>query len=239
MLTLLDATGRYELPTGWHEVATRQYCDLDRLQLATVEARASYFAGRPIQVNGLVADALAWMLTPPSREGGYVYPVDLGQETFLQVETIRAALAKQPLYECFGEVFGTFVTRHWSLRHPAEFNQVAAAEEARACLASSITDTYPAVAHCLAEVDRLNEAFAALYEPDETEAGRQARAAGADRLAGFGHLNVARLYAREFSTTIDAVYQMPWLTIAMFLLQDRISAEIMDTLRRTNNSSHD
>lgn len=58
--SFLDVTGPYTLPTGWHEVTTKQYCDLDRLQLATVESRANYFAGRPIQVNGLVADALAW-----------------------------------------------------------------------------------------------------------------------------------------------------------------------------------
>jgi len=225
----IDNAGPYALPTGWHEVSTRQYCELDGLKLATVEARASYFAGRPIQVNGLVADALAWMLHPVPTDRGLAYPPDLGQETFMQVESIRAMLQKQPLHECFALIYCCFKGRYnnWGAAH---FDQAYAYGYAERCLDWPITDTYPAVAHCLAELARLNEAFAALYEPDHTEAARKARAAGSDRLATFSHLNVARHYAEKFSTTIDAVYQWPWQQVAIFMLQDRIAAEIQDNL---------
>jgi hypothetical protein len=229
MLTLIDATGPYTLPTGWHEVPTRQYCDLDRLQLATVEARASYFAGRPIQVNGLVADALAWMLHQVPTGGPPDYPLELGKETFLQVETIRGLLLSQPLHQCYAQVYGLFVTRLRAYRYP-EFRQDLAAITAAACLDAPATETYPAVAHCLRQLRELDESFAALYEPDTTESGRRARAAGSDKLAMFGHLNIARHYAQAFSITIDAIYQTPWVTVALWLLQDRMSAEIQDTL---------
>jgi len=239
--SFLDAAGPYALPTGWHEVTTRQYCDLDRLALATVESRASYFAGRPIQVNGLVADALAWMLEPvpvrPPGAGSFDtdFPKDMGQETFLQVESIRALLTAQPLHECYNDVYGLFVTRCRAWKHN-EFRQDLAAISARNCPDYPITDTYPAVAHCLAELQRLDAAFAYLATPDETEAGQRAQKAGAGRLAAFGHLNVARHYAREFSTTVDAVYQMPWQTVAVFLVQDRISAEVADNLQKQSSS---
>ncbi len=236
MLTLIDAAGPFQLPTYWGEVTTAQYCALDRLQLATVEARAGYFAGRPIQVNGLVADALAWLLVEPGTTGGHFRPLDLGQETYLQVESIRALLSTQPIYECYGEVYGLCMAR---VLKGGEFSQARAAQLARLCAAWPITDTYPAVAHCLAELQRLNEAFAALGEPDETEAGRRARSAGAERLAVFSHLNVARHYAERFGTTIDVIYQRPWQEIALFLLQDKITAEITDTLQQQNSPAHD
>lgn len=236
MLALLDTHGPYRLPTSWHEVTTRQYCDLDRLQLATVEARASYFAGRPIQVNGLVADVLAFLLHPvPNDEHFKSYPSDLGQVSYLQVETIRGLLANKPLNECFAEVCATFVAEH----NPNAFYKPDS-WQARVVVmvphyeAWPITDTYPSVAHCLAELQRLNETFAALNEPDHTEAGRRAREAGSDRLAIFSHLNVARHYAERFSTTIDAVYQWPWQQVALFLLQDRIQAEIQDNLQKAS-----
>lgn len=237
MLTLLDNAGTYTLPTGWHEVTTRQYCDLDRLQLATVESRASYFAGRPIQVNGLVADALAWMLQGPvPTDGGLPYPADLGQETYLQVETIRALLLTQPLHECYAEVFGTFVARRRGFQSP-EFNQNSVASIGGQALTFPTTETYPAVAHCLAELQRLDAKYAVLAEPDYTEAARRAREAGSERLGIFGHFNVARHYAQALGITIDAAYQMPWETIALLMYQDRISAEIHDNLSR--QASHD
>ncbi len=234
MLTLLDNAGPYALPTGWHEVTTRQYCDLDRLQLATVEARAGYFAGRSIQVNELVADALAWMLHPVPLDTGLPYPADLGQETFLQVESIRKLLSEQPLCDCFAAVYGTFVARERSIRplHRIHYSQPTGEFFGGHGMTLPIFLTLPAVAHCLAELQRLAEAFSVLSEPDHTEAARRAREAGSERLAPFGHLNVARAYAERFGKTIEEVYQWPWQQVAMFLVQDRISAEIQDNLSK-------
>lgn len=235
MLTLLDKDGPYSLPTGWHEVTTRQFCAVDPLK--TVEARATHFAGRPIQVNGLVADALAWMLQPPPLTGGVPFPSDLGQESYLQVESLRALPLNQ-LHDCLPQVYGLMHGRPTFLGD-STFYQARADRQAANCLDWPITETLPTVAHCLAELQRLSEDFAALYEPDETEAGRKARAAGSDRLAAFSHLNVARHYAERFSTTIDAVYQWPYQQVALFMLQDKISAEIQDNLQNQSTSSHD
>jgi hypothetical protein len=234
MLSLIDATGRYTLPTGWHEVTTRQYCDLDRLQLTTAAARASYFAGRPVEVNELVVDALEWMATDVPLDRGLAYPQDLGKETFMQVESIRAMLLKQPVSECFSGIYGLMHGRPTFLGDNAFYHQ-RAARQAMYCLDWPITETYPTVAHCLAELQRLGEAFAALSQPDETEAGRKARAAGSDRLATFSHLNVARHYAERFGTTIDVIYQWPWQQVAIFMMQDRISAEVQDNLSQQND----
>ncbi len=232
-LTLVDKDGSYLLPTGWHEVSTRQFCDLDRLQLATVEARASYFAGRAIQVNGLVADVLAFLLSEPPATQGLAYPPDLGQETYLQVETIRSLLA-QPLHECYASVYSTFAhgKRMPLLGGVAEFSQERAADWARSCQAWAVTDTYPAVAHCLAELQRLNTKYAELSEPDTTEAGRKARAAGASSLDMFSHFNVALHYAQRYAKTVDEVYQWPFETVALMLLHDRRTAIIHDNLTK-------
>lgn len=231
MLTFVDAAGPYRLPTGWPEVSTAQYLALDARAAATVEARAGFFAGRPVQVNGVVADALAWLLDPPPLSGLLPYPADLGQQSFLQVEEIRAALATTPLPECYGLVFGVFSVR--ALRpHVEAYQQPWAHTFAVNCLAWPITDTFPAVAHCLAELRRLGETFAELAAPDPTDAARRARAAGAATLDGFGHLNVARHYAELFGTTLDAIYQRPWQEIALFMLQDRRRAIVADTLEK-------
>ncbi len=231
MLQLLDNQGIYLLPTGWHEVPTRQFLALEKAQCYTVEQRASFFAGRPIQVNGLVADALGWCLKKPSTEGGLPYPADLGQETFLQVESIRGLVAAQPLTECFGEVYGTFVARTRGFRRP-EFDQGQVLNLALHCLELPVTDTYPAVSHCLAELQRLDTAFAVLGEKDETEAGRRARQAGSERLVVFGHLNVARHYAERFGKTIEEVYQWPYQQVMLFLVQDKITSEVTDNLTK-------
>lgn len=230
--TFLDKTGPYELPTGYHEVTTRQYLELDAQQLRTVEARASYFANRPIQVNGYVADVLAFLLHPVPVEAGLPYPSDLGQETYLQVETIRTLIVNHGLGPCYGAVYGTFVMRQQALRPAQYFDQLAAARISAASLDLPITDTYPAVAHCLVELQRLGEKYAALAEPDTTEAGRRARQAGSERLAMFGHLNVARRYAEVFKMSLGDAYQTPWETVALWLLQDRIQAEILDNLHQ-------
>lgn len=236
MQSLLDINGVFQLPTGWHEVTTRQFCDTDPLM--TVEQRASYFAGRPIQVNGLVADALAWMLTPPPTDGGLPYPADLGQETYLQVEELRASLA-MPLRMSFGHVYGTFVARRRGFQR-RDFNQGDVLNLALHCLDLLITDTYPAVAHCLAELDRLATKYAELSEPDPTEAAQRARDAGADELLGmFSHFNVAKAIAQQMGITLDAAYQLPWETVAVYLLHERRSAILADNIQRNARSSHE
>lgn len=239
MQTLIDKDGSFRLPTHWGEVSTAQFCATD--PLPTVEERASYFAGRPIQVNGLVADALEWMLTPPPTDSTwYAYPADLGQETYLQVETIRALLATQPIHACFCEVYGTFVMRAITLPPGQPFSQGRAAGYATSCADDRITDTYPAVAHCIAELQRLATTYAELAEPDPTEAARRAREAGADELLGmFGHYNVAKALADRSGRTIDEVYQTPYETIAIALLHDRRTAILADTIQRNSSKAHE
>jgi len=237
MLTLIDKHGSYQLPTGWHEVTTRQFCATDPLK--TMEQRASHFAGRPIQVNALVADALAWMLQAPPTEGGFAYPPDLGQETYLQVESIRGMVTSKPLCDCFALVYAAFKGRYddWG---SAEFNQERSYEYADRCLDWPITDTYPAVAHCLAELKRLNEKYAELAEPDPTEAARRARDAGADELLGlFGHFNVAKALAEREGCSIDVIYQRSWETVAITLLHDRRQAILADTIQRNSRQNAD
>ena len=236
MITFHDQHGHFQLPTHWGEVLTRQFCDLDRLQCRTVEARASYFAGRPIQVNGAVADALAFLLSGPSPQCGLPYPFDLGQETYLQVETIRQLLAAHPLHEALCDVYGLYVTRWRGFRNP-EFSQDAANNLSAHAQGLPITDTYPAIAHCLTELQRLATKYARLAEPDTTEAGRRAREAGADKLQAFGYLPTARWYAQQYGLSLDAAMQVPWETVAVHLLLARDEAEIADQLHK--NSSHE
>ena len=249
MQTLIDSAGPFTLPTGWHEVSTAQFCAVD--PLPTVEARASYFAGRPIQVNGLVADALAWMLSPPpTGQRGSSYPWDLGQETYLQVETIRGLLTAKPLHECFAQVYATFVAREKNYRLP-EYSQVFADRLAGDCMEEwpegtfgrslwMITETYPAVMHCLAELQRLATKYAELSEPDPTEAARRAKEAGADELLGiFGHFNVARALAERSGRTIDEVYALPFETVCVYLLHDRRTAILSDTIQRNASKAHE
>ena len=237
MQTLIDSAGPFTLPTGWHEVSTAQFCAVD--PLPTVEARASYFADRPIQVNSLVADALAWMLSPPPLDGRCLRVEDLGQESYLQVETIRALLAAKPLHECYGEVFGTLIGRR-SLLHAKEFSQELAARWAVECLDWPITDHYGAVMHCLAELQRLATKYAELAEPDPTEAARRAKEAGADELlVMFGHFNVARALAERSGRTIDEVYALPFETVCVYLLHDRRTAILSDTIQRNASKAHE
>jgi hypothetical protein len=235
MQTLIDQHGPFALPTGWHEVSTKQFCEAD--PLTTVEQRASYFAGRPIQVNGLVADALKWMLQPPPTDGGLPYPLDLGQETYLQVEEIRTSFSA-PLHMCYAHVYGTFVARRRGFQR-REFNQGEVLNLALHCLGLPVADTYPAVAHCKAELTRLDTKYAELAEPDPTEAGRRARDAGADELLGvFGHFNVAKALAEREGCSIDVIYQRPYETIAITLLHDRRTAILSDTIQR-NAKTHE
>jgi hypothetical protein len=245
--SFIDKTGPYTLPTGWHEVTTRQFCDLDRLQLRTAEARASYFAGRDIQVNVAVADCVAFLIQRADGSysipttGGLPYPADLGQETYLQVEEIRASLAT-PLHMCYAHLYGTFVARRRGFQR-REFRQDDVLNLALHSLELPITDTYPAVAHCINELHRLSNPetgkYKELSEPDPTEAGARARAAGADELLGlFGHFNVAKALAERQGRTVDEVYQTPWETIAITLLHDRRQAILSDTIQR-NSKTHE
>ena len=239
MQTLIDQHGPFTLPAGWHEVTTRQFCEAD--PLLTVEERASYFAGRPIQVNALVADALEWMLSPPPVDGGLPYPEDLGQESYLQVEIIRALLAARPLHECVGQLYGLTVARDSFYGHPPElFDQAVADRRARRCMAWPITNTWPAVAHCLAELQRLATKYAELSEPDPTEAARRAKEAGADELLGlFGHYNVAKSVAQQMGISLDAAYQLPWENVAVHLLHERRVAILSDTIQRNASKAHE
>lgn len=238
MLTLLDNAGTYQLPTSWREVSTAHWCALAALPFPNREAAAGIFAGRAIQVNGLVADVLAFLDSEPPTDGGLPYPSDLGQETFLQVETIRALLATQPLHQCFASVFGAFTARTMSLSAMFEFRQMRATRLAAHCVYDPITDTYPAVRHCLSELERLAAKYAYLSQPDTTEAGRRAREAGADRLNALGHYNTAAAYAKDFHLTLEAAYQAPWENVAIWLYQQRLSAEIQDQLQQ-NSQSHE
>ena len=237
MQTLIDTTGPFKLPTHWGEVTTAQFCAVDPLE--TVEARASYFAGRPIQVNVLVSDALAWMLTPPPADGGLPYPEDLGQESYLQVETIRALLSAAPLVSCYGDVYGTFVARKRGFQLP-EYNANSVASIGGQCYTFPITDTWPAVAHCLTELQRLATKYAELAEPDPTEAAARAREAGADELLGiFGHYNVAKAVAQQMGITLDAAYALPWESVALHLLHARRTAILSDTIQRNSQQRND
>lgn len=232
-LTFVDAAGPYTLPATWAEVTTRQWLDLGAQKLATAEARAAYFAGRPIQVNGLVADAVAFLLhLPPTDQDTLRYPGELDKETFGQVESIRQLLASQPLHSCFLEVYGIFVARARDIRGQAEYRATRAAVLAHQAADLCILETFPAVHHCLAEFNRMATVYAALSEPDHTEAGRRAREAGSERLAEFGHLNVAYHYSQKLARPLEEIYQMPYATVAQLLLHDRVSAEIQDNLNR-------
>ena len=234
MHTLIDQAGPFTLPTGWHEVTTRQFCASD--PLLTVEARAGYFAGRPIQVNERVADALEWMLTPPPTE--VPWQMDLGQCCYLAVETMRAALAGAVLSDAFEPVYGLYSACHFADVFGEPFNQVRATNKAAACAGWPITSTYPAVIHCLAELERLATKYAELAQPDPTEAARRAREAGADELLGmFGHFNVARALSQQMGRTLDEVYQLPYETVCIYLLHDRRTAILTDNLHRNSTSS--
>lgn len=239
MQTLIDSTGPFKLPTHWGEVTTAQFCATD--PLTTMEQRASYFAGRPIQVNALVSVALAWMMVPPpTNEGGLPYPADLGQETYLQVETIRALLTARPLHECLLHVWAVFIARKWNFFAPNEYRQDIAERIQQMNADSPITQVYPAVIHCLAELERLATKYAELAEPDPTEAARRAREAGADELMGmFSHYNVARAVAQQMGITLDAAYALPWETVAVHLLHDRRTAILTDTIQRNSSKAHD
>lgn len=234
MLTFLDQHGSFALPTGWGEVSTKQFCAVD--PLPTVEARASYFAGRPIQVNGAVADALAWMLEGPPATGGLAYPPDLGQETYLQVESVRSMLATQPLHECLPLVYACFKGRYdnWGA---AEFNQARSYGYAERILDWPITETYPAVAHCLAELQRLAAKYARLAAPDTTEAGRRAQEAGSDRLQAYGYLPTARWFAQQYGLTLEQALNTSWETVAVHLLLARDEAEIADKLNKNSQNA--
>ena len=239
MLTLLDNAGTYQLPTSWREVSTAHWCALAALPFPNREAAAGIFAGRPIQVNGLVADVLAFLDSEPPTDGGLPYPSDLGQETFLQVETIRALLTARPLHACLLHVWAAFIARKWNFFPPHEYRQDMAVKIQQANADVPITQVYPAVRHCLSEMERLAAKYAYLSQPDTTEAGKRAREAGADRLNALGHYNTAAAYAKDFHLTLEAAYQAPWENVAIWLYQQRLSAEIQDTLQQNSNRAHE
>ncbi|MGI4871505.1 MAG: hypothetical protein ACRYFX_10040 [Janthinobacterium lividum] len=236
------ATGPYQLPTAWREVTTKQYLDLSREQLLTVGQAAEYFAGRPVEVTDFVAAALSWLGEPPPTEGGRPYPA-VGEGTYQQVESIRKLLAQQPLHQCFCQVYGLLQGRwHNGAR---EFRQGWASRLAAYCADYPITDTYPAVAACLAQLHDYFKPdggpFYALTLPDETEAGRKAQQAGSERLNSFGYLNVASEYAQRWGQMPDTVLAMPWLSMMIYLLRDREVAQVQENLTKQTSpkNQHD
>lgn len=239
MLTLLDNAGTYELPTGWHEVSTKQFCDTDPLR--TVEARASYFAGRPIQVNGMVADVLAWMLTPPPTDGAN--RLNLEELAYEQLEMIRAALARFPLHTCLPIVWGLYAAK-WASLNGDVFRKQRADVLATSVMNECILFCYGDVMHCLSELDRLTNPETGVYrelsEPDTTEAGQRARAAGADELfSNFGYENVIKAVAPQLQMQESQVRQLPWGEVTRHLVFQRLTAILADTIQRNAQRAND
>lgn len=142
---------------------------------------------------------------------------------------MRKLLAEQPLHTCFNKVFAN--AGYQTQPRSAVFDQGKAAALAAAALDWPITDTYPAVAFALLELERLKQAFAVLTEPDESETAQRARSAGSERLNGFGFLAVARHYAEKFKLDLGQVLVTPWQTIMLVLLEEKIINEIVENMR--------
>ena len=239
MQHFIDSAGPFQLPTSWAEVTTRQFCEADPLM--TVEQRASYFAGRPIQVNGMVADALAWMLSAP--EAVVNNPLDLAQQSYEQVELIRAVLNSHPLSVCLPIVWGLFMAQHAQL-NPASSCQKRADGLASSAMDNCILYYYGDVAHCLGEVRRImdpdNSLYKELFEPDPTEAAQRARDAGAEELLGsFGYKNVLKSVALQLMIDQEDVKKMTWDAVAEHLIQERRQAMLSDNIQRNAKSSHE
>ncbi|NVO33263.1 hypothetical protein [Hymenobacter lapidiphilus] len=214
-----DSTGPFQLPTGWHEVAVRDFCALASLPTPTREGAASVFAGRPIQVNALVADALAFLNTTPPTEGGLPYPANLGTESFLQVERIRAAVTSGPLATWLPSVYGLLVARQNSLRPAEGFRPAVAAQQAAHAEADTVARIYPAVAHCVAELERLSVRYAELGQECVCDACTAAKQAGLQPLEALSYFNTLDALAQRLGCTVEAVGQMPYDTVAMMLLR--------------------
>lgn len=214
MTSWIDSTDSFQLPAGWHEVRVGQYAGL--LACRTVEERASYFAGRPIQVNGLIADALSWLFTDPAVEGGLPYPQNLGQETYLQVELLRKVVNSKQA-DWLPQVYGLFTAR--SLSPTGTFNQQYANHRATQCLQWSMEEVFPAVHHCLQELQRLGEKYKELGVECTCESCAAAKAAGLHELQALSFFNTLDALAEKMGTTIDAVGQMPYDTVALMLLR--------------------
>lgn len=212
----LDSHGTYQLPTGWHEVTVKQFCDLAKQPTPTREGAASLFAGRPIQVNGAVADALAFLNTTPPTDGGLPYPENLGQETYLQVELLRQAASKGKLSDWMPQVYGLFTARP---TYSPKFDQARAGRQAEHCLYWSVASVYPAVHHCLAELARLTDKYKELGIECSCESCSAAKAAGTHELQALSFFNTLDALAEKQGTTVDAIGQMPYDTVALMLLR--------------------
>ena len=238
MQTLIDQHGPFQLPTSWAEVTTAQFCVVDLLK--TMEARASYFAKRPIQVNKLVAIALDWVMTPP--EAVVNNPLNLAQQSYEQVELIRAVLNSRPLSVCLPIVWGLFMAQYAQL-NPATSCQKRADGLAASTMDNCILHYYGDVAHCLGEVRRImdadNSPYKELFEPDPTEAAQRARDAGAEELLGsFGYKNVLKSVALQLMIDQDDVKKMTWDAVAEHLIQERRTAILADNIQR-NARNHE
>ncbi|WP_324671492.1 hypothetical protein [Hymenobacter sp. GOD-10R] len=223
MINLVDSVGPYELASSWHEVTTRQYCALAALTDSTMEHAAACLVGRPVEPSESVLAALAFLRTEPPTTGGPAYPLDLGQETYVQAEQLRMLASGQPLPSCFGQLYGLFVAQ----QQPGVdgFDQQVATDLGAACLAWPITDTYPAVRHCLSELQRLTTQYAKLAEPCLCVQCRQPRPAQASQLALPGYALVIGIIADKLGTDPLAVAAWSADTVYQHLLQERLDHE--------------
>ncbi|QIX61851.1 hypothetical protein HER32_11930 [Hymenobacter sp. BT18] len=232
MIRFLDSTGPFLLPTGWHEVTTRQYCTLAALPAPLLFDVVPLLVGRMVELTPQIDELLSFITegTEPPTTGGLPYPADLGQETYLQVELLRSMLGRLPLHECLMSLYGVFVQRKQELGGTGLFNQAAAAARAERALNYPITDIYPAVHHSLSELARLATKYQALAEPDHTPAGEDAQRAGVDRFDKYQYFNVLKRVAQDYRTTPDLVAQWPYDTVATHLLHERDTYEYQQQL---------
>ncbi|TGE08762.1 hypothetical protein [Hymenobacter fodinae] len=233
MIRFVDSTGPFVLPTNWREVTTRQWCELAKTDrhAITFEDVERVFIGRSVQDNDAMLSPVFFLSEEPPTEEGLPYPADLGQETYLQVDTIFRLLRENSLADCFASVYGVFVQRKQELSGSGQFNMERAARRGEVCLGYPISETYPAVKHCLAEVKRLQHIYQRLGEPDETPEGQDHRAAGNERFDKYNYFNVLKRVAQDYHTSPDVVAQWPYDTVATHLLHERDSYEFQQALR--------
>lgn len=232
MIRFLDNTSAFLLPTGWHEVTTKQYCDLLALPELTPEAAAPVLAGRAVDWHPSMADTLDFLSTEPEGGEGLPFPEKLDTESFLQVEYILQQLAEQPIHEALPHVYGAFVVRlqEWHVPKMADMTRIAA--RAAKCLDYYITEVYPAFRHCVGEVARLQQKYKRLYQSCTCEECTQAEQAGVGRFAAYKHFNQLKRVAQDYTTTPDVVAQWPWQTFALHLLHERDAHEYQIELKQ-------
>ena len=168
MIRFKDPIGRFALPSGYHELTVAQFCTLLALgPTPAVTDVVCAIIGRVVAATDdeLLAVALDWLqqgLPAPDASDAWPYPQNLGQETYIQVELLREALAK-PVSESLPQVFGLMCARTMSLKGArGPFEQARAAKIAQQCQADPVSRVWPAFAHARAEIERLMTKYAEL-----------------------------------------------------------------------------